>query len=70
MFDKLIELKNNAINRIANLDIVQGMGIVSGISMIFGVLLINLFSDDELNTIETYDDQSSSIETDYDITNE
>lgn len=58
MLDKILEIKDKAINRIKNLGLVRGIEIGSGVAVILGAIAINFLADDDLmatDIVENYD---------------
>lgn len=48
MFDKLIGIKDETINRIKNVGLVRGIEIASGAAVLFGAILVNLLSGEDI----------------------
>lgn len=58
MLDKILEIKDKAIDRIKNVGLVRGIEIGSGIAVILGAIAINFLADDDLmatDIVENYD---------------
>lgn len=58
MLDKILEIKDKAVDRVKNIGLVRGLEIGSGIAVFLGAIAINFLTDDDLmaaNIIEDYD---------------
>lgn len=58
MFDKILEIKDKAVDRAKNIGLVRAIEIGSGIAVILGAFAINFLADDDLmatDIIENYD---------------
>jgi len=58
MLDRVLEIKDKAVDRIKNVGLVRGIEIGSGIAVILGAIAINFLADDDLiatDIIENYD---------------
>ena len=58
MLDKILEIKDKAVDRAKNIGLVRGIEIGSGIAVILGAVAINFLADDDLmatDIVENYD---------------
>lgn len=58
MLDRILEIKDKAIDRVKNIGLVRGLEIGSGIAVILGAIAINFLADDYLmatDIVENYD---------------
>ena len=58
MFDKILDIKDKAVDRVKNIGLVRGLEIGSGIAVVLGAIAINFLADDDLmatDIVENYD---------------
>lgn len=58
MLDRILEIKDKAVDRVKNIGLVRGLEIGSGIAVILGAITINFLADDDLvatDIVDNYD---------------
>ena len=58
MLDKILDIKDKAVDRVKNIGLVRGLEIGSGVAVILGAIAINFLADDDLmatDIVENYD---------------
>ena len=58
MLDRILEIKDKAVDRAKNIGLVRGLEIGSGVAVILGAIAINFLADDDImatDIVENYD---------------
>lgn len=62
MFDKLVDIKDMAVDRLKNLGLVRVIELGSGVAILMGAVLINFLTGDELMATDIVNNYEDVIE--------